>query len=226
MKRTSFSRPRHSISQEKEQLDKMLKAEMRRSARVLRASSQETKLELLSMRFQQEAVHLRDIEQILKENLDWYTPLEDMLGVPVIGIDTDEFIASVENNEDVRIHADGIHEDRLLFEIRPEHIEHCNIDYGAMVNVYVLPDRTLRPEGIYNYNRISSYDPETDSDSGVHIQLIGRSEGVWSYNWRKADIFTMAVLRYTNYPSGRPETCVYETYDTGGRLIPEETKPY
>ena len=243
MEKASSLENRHLTSQEqREQLEEeiaaaKLEVEIVRAQREsalsptgVDAELQEAEMKLLSLQLRQEASRLRDIEQALKQNIDWYTPLEDVLGVPVIGVNVDTFIASIENNEDIIIKINEITgvrpEKSLSFEIRPEHIRHQNIDsfkcLGAGVSIYVLPDRTLRPQAIYDYDKIFPHNSD-DRQNAMHIKLVGSFKKRRHSDWRETND-TMSVSRYKpGYVDGRYESGATEVYDTNGQLVPKRT---
>ena len=61
---------------------------------------------LFSIEMKHESERFRRVNQVLKDKLDWYVPLEDVLGVPIIGVDMEEFITSVQGREDIAINMD------------------------------------------------------------------------------------------------------------------------
>ena len=193
-------------------------------------SVSQEQMESLSLQFRQEANRLIEIGQTLKEKLDWYMPLEDILKVPVTGEDADKFMASIENSEDVEVFPSYTYvggkrlRNGLYLEIRPEHVrcrDAFSVRYsGAGVEIRILSDNTLRPQKIESYNRIFLYDPETDEECGTNIELIGRGKSNSTYGWREKDTNVMSIVRYSNHHIPRFEQGgMIETYNTAGQLI-------
>ena len=180
---------------------------------------------------------IRESEQNLKKNLDFYMSLEDILGVPVICMDAHEFLESIWGHEGVRVNIEDetIGARRLILGIYPAHIRRKTAGiyiYGAGVSIGILPDNTLRPLLICDYNRLSpAYDIDSESDNLKYsqIELIGRNPNpdkpaaylpymrITEYEYEDV------ALYYKNIP---PKGYRVRAYDTNGICIFKEAENY
>ena len=187
--------------------------------------------------FSETAERIRQWEQNLKDNLDFYLPLEDILGVPVIGVDANEFLKSVWGWEGLMVNIEQAEtEARLLvLGIYPDHIRRktggaCLPMYGVPVGIRLLPDNTLRPLMICDYNRLSAtYDIHSLADNLKYsqIDLIGRNADPN----RPADhLPTMRFAEYEfreediHYRRQRLKSHRVRFYDTDGSCILDKAK--
>lgn len=185
------------------------------------------------------AKRIRESEQNLKENLDFYIPLEDILGVPVIGMDVYEFLESIWGHEGVGVNIEKatIKARRLILGIYPAHIRRktagaCLGMYGVGVSIGILPDNTLRPLLICDYNRLSpAYDIDSESDNLKYsqVELIGRNlnpdkpAAYLPYMRITEYEYEDIALYYKNIP---PKGYRIRAYDTTGICIFKEAENY
>ena len=182
----------------------------------------QTEAEMLHIQFKQEAADIRACEQVFSDELSWYVPLEEIVGIPLIGMDADEFLAAIEGHSKyIKAIKSREGPKRLGINIESEHTrKHYNIR-GAGVGVYILPDNSLRPQKIYNYDRIFAYDPK-DLGNGTTIHLIGRSNRWYGYDYdcTDTDTETMQVDRFINGGlGGKHQRGRIETYNRQGKKI-------
>ncbi|MYB39873.1 hypothetical protein F4X86_01080 [Candidatus Saccharibacteria bacterium] len=171
---------------------------------------------------------IRVIESNLKESLDWYVPLEDILGMPVIGEDKDKFIGSIDGHTKddlhfkVRVPADR---DFFILHVYPETAEGQDLtdlkqeDGLATIYISILPDNTLRPWEIYDYSKMFRDDSKSSPRANIaHMELAGRqepavrvpmTEGVYLDN-----VSHLNVVGYGEYGS----TSI-KSYDNYGELV-------
>ena len=183
---------------------------------------QESEMELLGLELEKESWRLRSIEQRLKESISWYMPVEDILEMPAIGMDVDEFAAGMAGRAGVIVLADAVDSgNRLGLSITPEHVRRCRGRHeGAHISFGVMPDRTLRPQGVYGYNKLFSYDPESDRGRDVDISLIGsyprKPCGGFDLNKSAAAVMRVTEWQIRHY---KREKAVVHIFDAAGELV-------
>ena len=156
-------------------------------------SEHKTRLEelderLIGLNLQLQAEQLRGVEQVLKEKIDWYVPLEDILGIPIIGMKMEDFEREIINHDHLEIHAEYDSENILInqkFKLRidSKYVKLAEIQdlphQGAEVDIHMLPDSTLRPKCIRYYNKIFPGKQEFHLVLDVEINLINILDDSW-----------------------------------------------
>ena len=185
--------------------------------------------ELLHFDLKLLAEHFRLCEQKLKETISWYTPLEELIGIPVIGANWIDFMDDVRDCEGMRVELDG----RLIrlyvasrSEPPPGYFQH-----RAIASLYRLHDGTLRPQQISDYQNLfrdiqplfeSSGIPISNPVKRMNIGFIGRYVQRSGYDLDPIHE-TMAVDRH-NMVSHYPHNGYVEVYDQNGKR--QSLKPY
>ena len=174
--------------------------------------------------FRRDVLRLRGIERDLKEEFDWYTPLEEILGVPVIGVGLDEFAASLQSAalrvtaayDGIKIQSSG----EMFLNIYPDS---ATGEAGAATAcVLVTENDTLRPLYITNYHRLIPDNPKFEDCSAADVFLVGRSGRPPSPGFPEAN-YTYGLIVERHY--GDPcETTGIESYDIAGQLIRTDTR--
>ena len=163
-------------------------------------------------------------EPVLHQKISWYVTLEEIIGIPLIGMNLDAFMAAIEGND--YISASLGNYSRLHLSIESEHTRRHNNIEGAGVNISILPDGSLRPNEINNYNRLFGYDPTVNLNRGVRIHPIGRAKTWYRGNgWPEAETETMVVTRHVNggYLGSKHERGQSEVYNRDGRRMSTRT---
>ncbi|MYB40491.1 hypothetical protein F4X86_04495 [Candidatus Saccharibacteria bacterium] len=155
--------------------------------------------QLLGLRLRLETEQLKKVEQVLKEKISWYLPLEDILGVPIIGETPENFKAFVQDHEYVRAYskdADGeyqsdeeemiaaaLGEDELKLTIGSKYTKLAAANgcagHHAEVDVRIMPDGTLRPQAIRGYDKIFPSRPEFRLFSNIDLELVDGLSEPW-----------------------------------------------
>ena len=212
-----ISRLRHEVENCRGEMNALQTGAIKKDLEINRLES-----DILSLTFKKESWRLRSIESNLKEAIDWYIPVEDILGVPAIGVDYDEFARSLSDREDIIVEppreptGNG-----KQFSL--------DIYCGPRILFAVLPDNTIRPQKVEAYNKLFSHNPfhkplnKKDNDS-IDIALVGSQiEGHYP---------DFRFVRFTNEPSNLMHVHVIQweenahypdfttwTYDINGQLI-------
>ena len=167
-------------------------------------SQQEAKLhqqaeQLFSLRLRLETEQLKKVELVLKEKISWYLPLEDILGVPIIGEKVDDFKLRVSDHEhvlacskdtdgiypsdEVKKIADALGDEELRLIIGSKYTKLAAAEgyagYHAEVDVRIMPDGTLRPKVIRGYEKIFPGKPEFHLFSNIDIELVDGLSEPW-----------------------------------------------
>ena len=197
------------------------------AGRVERQSS-EADLELLSFDLKLEAEHFRNREQRLKEAISWYIPIEELIDMPVIGVDCAEFLAGVKGRSGMG--ATLLHNQMHLHidpRTRPKSFHPRRWNVKATVFLDILRDRTLRPQSIIRYEALfadvrplfenkdaPTRDPATRMDIDFIGRFMSRNHG---YGWNRLDPVheTMAVNRIRD--RYRLSSGYLEIYDRDGK---------
>ena len=202
----------------------------REACRQVERQLSEADSELLGFDLKLTAEHFRDCEQKLKEAISWYIPLEELIGVPVIGADYVEFMAGVEGREGMRAE---LHE-RLMCLYVDSRSESFYPEYWsvrALVIMYVLWDGTLRPQNIMHYEALfadvrplfenNDAPPSDPATTRMDIGFMGRYVSQQRYGLDPVHE-TLAVnrIRDRHYPNSG----YVEIYDQNGKR--QSFKPY
>ena len=223
--------PRDRLPLEQERQAKQAQVDSAREAcRQVERRLSETDSELLSFDLKLAAEHLRHHEQILKEAISWYIPLEELIGMPVIGVDQAEFIAGINAREGMRVELHG----RLMYlyvEPRPKSFYPKRWNVSALTLLYVLRDETLRPQSISHYEALfadvrplfeNNEAPMSGSATRMDIGFMGRYVSRNPCYGLEPVYDTMAVARTKDrhYPSSG----YVEIYDQNAKR--QALKPY
>ena len=195
----------------------------------------EAEIKLLTFDLKLITERLRVCEQNLKKTISWYTPLEELLDMPVMGVNADDFIATATSREGMLV--DKHSSKQLWLDVwldvdnywshPSECREHCTREHCAVVVLDVLGDDTLRPQVIFSYDALftdtrplfegSDAPMPVGSAARMDIGFIGRLMENMPF-WKTEPVYeTLVVDRRKTGPRNNSSFSGYlEVYDHKG----------